>query len=102
MKHVVLHDLGAERAGQIARAAFAAYQQRYARYEPRAVWQGQLAEIAFTVKGVSLHGTLEVGPSSIEMDLQVPLLLRPFKGKALEVIEREIREWIRKAKAGEV
>ena len=38
----------------------------------------------------------------IEMDLDVPFVLRPFKGKAMGVIEEEIKKWIAKAKAGEL
>ena len=51
---------------------------------------------------MSLKGVLEVGPSSIDMDLDVPFLLRPFKSTALGVIEEEIRKWIDKAKAGQI
>ena len=50
----------------------------------------------------TLSGSLEVLARSIEMDLDVPFLLRPFKGQALSVIEGEINEWIQKAKTGAV
>jgi len=39
---------------------------------------------------------------SIDLDLDVPFLLRPFKNQALGVIEGEIREWIDKARAGKI
>jgi hypothetical protein len=32
----------------------------------------------------------------------VPLVFRPFRGKALEIIEREARVWLEKAKKGEL
>jgi hypothetical protein len=54
------------------------------------------------VKGVSLKGSLEVSASDIALDLDVPFLLRPFKGQALKVIEDEIRQWIGTAKAGQI
>lgn len=54
------------------------------------------------MKGVSLEGVLEVGDENIEMDLDVPFLLRPFKGTALGVIDEEIKKWLAKAKAGEI
>ena len=41
-------------------------------------------------------------PNAIELDLDVPFLLRPFKSQALGVIETEIKAWIAKAKKGEV
>ena len=103
MKHVVSHGLGQEKAKQVAQAAFESYRERYAKYEPKATWvNDKRAEITFSVKGMKLEGTMEVGPNDIEMDLDVPFLLRPFKGTALGVIEEEIKKWISKAKAGEI
>jgi hypothetical protein len=60
------------------------------------------ADISFKVKGITLSGTMNVNPSDIEMDLDVPFMLRPFKGTALGVIEEEIKKWIEKAKAGQI
>ena len=47
---------------------------------------------------MSLSGSLEVLERSIDLDIDVPFLLRPFKSQALGVIEGEINDWIRKAK----
>jgi len=103
MKHSVPHDLGQARAREVAEAAFASYKERFSKYSPAARWlNDKRAEISFNVKGMSLKGVLEVGPSSIDMDLDVPFLLRPFKSTALGVIEEEIRKWIDKAKAGQI
>ena len=55
------------------------------------------AEIAFKVKGMSLKGGVEVKDSSIDMELEVPFMLKPFQGKAVSVIEGEIKKWIGKA-----
>ncbi len=102
MKHVVPHDLGQEKAKQVAEAAFESYRQRFARYNPTAKWNDQHADISFSVKGFSLKGSLDVNPKNIEMELDVPFVLKPFKGKALGVIEEEINKWAAKAKAGEL
>ncbi len=103
MKHVVQHDLGEARAKQAADAALGSYAQKFAKYSPKVTWvSNNKAQIAFSVKGMALSGELEVLDRSIELDLEVPFLLRPFKGQALQVIESEIREWIDKAKAGTV
>ena len=103
MKHAVAHGLGFDKARTIADQAIAAYAERYPQYQPTAKWVSERrAEVTFTVKGVSLDGWVEVGPSDISMDLDVPLLLRPFKGKAIRIIEEEIERWIAKAKAGEL
>jgi hypothetical protein len=103
MKHSVPHDLGSERAKKAADAALAAYSEKFAKYEPRVTWATPThADISFTVKGMSLKGALDVLPTAIELDLDVPFLLRPFKGQAISVIEGEIREWIGKARTGEI
>ena len=100
MKHSVPHDLGQERAKKVAESALSAYSQKYATYNPQVKWTGpNRAEISFKVKGMSLSGTLEVLDRSIDLDIEVPFLLRPFKSQALSVIEGEINEWISKAKA---
>lgn len=102
MKHVVPHDLGQEKAKEVAQAAFQSYRERFAKYNPQANWNDQHADISFSVKGFSLKGSLDVNPKNIEMELDVPFVLKPFKGKALGVIEEEINKWAAKAKAGEL
>ncbi len=103
MKHSVPHDLGQERAKQAAEAAIAAYAQKFAKYHPQSRWVTPTrADISFSIKGMSLSGSLEVQAKSIDLDLEVPFLLRPFKNQALGVIEGEIRECIEKARAGQV
>lgn len=103
MKHVVRHDLGQEQAKRVALAAIAAYSERFAKYSPEATWlDDRRARISFNVKGMSLSGTLQVNPNDIEMDLDVPFMLRPFKGKALGVIEEQVKKWVDKAKSGQI
>ncbi len=103
MKHAVPHDLGQDLAKKVAESAFASYAQKFAKYQPKANWVTPArANISFSVKGMTLTGSLEVSSTAIEMDLDVPFLLKPFKGTAISVIEGEIREWIKKAKAGEI
>lgn len=103
MKHVVNHDIGQERAKAAAEAAFAAYAKKFEKYSPKVNWtSANAAQISFQVKGFQLSGSLEVLERSIEMDLDVPFLLRPFKGQALSVIEGEINKWISKARDGKV
>ncbi len=103
MKHGVPHDLGMEQAKKAAQAAFASYSERFAKYRPTATWTtDDRAEVSFTVKGVTLRGVLEVRPTSIDMDLDVPFLLRPFKDRALGAVDQEINRWIEKAKRGEI
>ncbi|HMJ12346.1 MAG TPA: polyhydroxyalkanoic acid system family protein [Polyangiaceae bacterium] len=103
MKHSVPHSLGQEKAKQVALAAIRSYSERFAKYTPTAQWlDEQRAAISFKVKGMTLSGKLQVNPNDIEMDLDVPFMLRPFKGTALGVIEEEMKKWIAKATAGEI
>ena len=103
MKHSVPHDLGLEMAKRAAEAAFASYAERFAKYKPTATWTSPShADVSFSAKGITLKGVLEVLPSSIDMDLDVPFLLRPFKDRALGAVDREISVWIQKAKRGEL
>jgi hypothetical protein len=103
MKHSVSHSLGQEKAMAATRAAFTAYKERFANYSPEANWiSDSRANISFSAKGMSLKGSIEVKPSSIDMDLDVPFFLRPFKDTALGAVEKEIEKWVEKAKAGEI
>lgn len=103
MKHSVRHDLGLEQAKKVTHSALDSYAEKFAKYHPTVNWQSDTsATIGFTVKGVSLDGSIEVGASSIDLDLDVPFLLKPFRGKAVSVIEDEIQEWIAKARAGQL
>jgi len=103
MKHTVSHSLGRELARKVADAAFKSYKERFADFKPEVRWAGEdRAEISFTVKGVSLSGGVEVKDNAFELELDVPFMLKPFQGKALSVIEGEIKKWIGKAETGEV
>jgi putative polyhydroxyalkanoic acid system protein len=103
MKHQIAHDLDTSLAKEAAVRAFEAYQRRFANYSPTMSWEGERkARIGFSVKGVKLAGSIDILPRAIELDLDVPFLFRPFKGKAIEVIEREVRVWLAKAKNGEL
>jgi hypothetical protein len=103
MKHSVPHDLGLERAKKVTESAWESYSQRFSSYKPTMTWTSDTqAKISFSVKGASLEGGIEVGESNIDLELEVPFLLKPFRGKAISVIEEEIKEWIGKAKAGEI
>jgi hypothetical protein len=102
MKHSVPHDIGKDLAKKATLAAFAAYQERFAKYNPTADWNGDRAQISFTAKGITLKGSLDVTATAIDIDIDVPFLLRPFKSVAQDAVEREITRWVDKAKRGEV
>jgi hypothetical protein len=103
MKHSVVHDLGRAQAKRVAESAWNSYSTRYAHYSPSCKWVNDYkANIGFVIKGVKLEGSIDVKDKDIELDLDVPFYLRPFKGQAMKVIEDEIRMWIDKSKSGEL
>jgi hypothetical protein len=103
MKHQIPHDLDVNVAKEVAARAFDSYRARFANYQPKLQWTGERdARIEFQVKGLKLQGSIGILPRAIELDLDVPFVFRLFKSKAVEVIEREVRVWIAKAKAGEL
>jgi hypothetical protein len=103
MKHSVPHSLPLDAARTVAKKAIEAYQTRFAEYHPTVRWvNDQVAEVSFSAKGVSLKGTFEILADRINLDMEVPLLLRMFKQKAVDVVEREIKNWLARAHDGEL
>jgi Putative polyhydroxyalkanoic acid system protein (PHA_gran_rgn) len=101
MKHSVPHDLGQERAKKVTESALGTYAEKFAKYSPKTSWTGpNKAQISFSVKGMTLSGSVEIKDKSIDLDLDVPFLLRPFQGQAISVIEGEIKAWLEKEKSG--
>ena len=103
MKHAVPHGLDLPMAKKVAVAALEAYSARLAEYSPNVDWSSEThANVRFSVKGITLKGAVDVNSRSIELDLDVPFVLRVFKKKAIAVIEREIKIWLEKARNGEL
>lgn len=103
MKHVLAHDLSPEVARKVAREAFAAYRVRYAKYRPTMTWvDDDRAELSFTAKGITLRGSCELIPGAVVCDLRVPVIFRPFKARAVAVVERELASWSERVARGEV
>ena len=103
MRHAIPHELTIERARLVTDKAWEAYSERFAEYAPKATWKTPTeADVQFTVKGVTLRGSLGLTKQAIEMDLDVPFLFRPFRTKALSLVEREVNLWLDKERAGEL
>ncbi len=102
MKHAIPHNLTPEVARGALERAFASYREKYAEYNPTMTWEhDKRAAIGFKVKGVSLDGAIELHPTKMDVELDVPFLFKPFQKKAIEIVEREVRVWIDKAEKGE-
>lgn len=103
MKHTIDHPLPIETARKVARKAFAAYAERFSKYNPTAQWEtDDSAKIGFEAKGVKLGGVVELRDGAIDVDMDVPFIFKPFRSRAMEIIEGEIRKWIGKAESGEL
>lgn len=101
MNHSVPHDLDTQTARRVLERAFDAYKERFSDYRPTMRWATEKkALINFHARGMSFDGSMELVDKAVAIELEVPFLLRPFRGRAIEIIEREIRAWIAKAKAG--
>jgi hypothetical protein len=103
MQQTIPHDLDEATAKRVIERAFAEYAARFPDHHPYLRWVGDLrAEIGFKALGATLSGTMELEPKRITVDLDVPFLLRPFRAKALAVIDEEVRRWVAKAHASEL
>ncbi len=103
MKHEIHHGLSPELARKAVDKAMEAYSTRFAEYNPEFQWvTPDHGKLGFRAKGVSVKGDVEIAGPKILVDLDVPFLLRVFKGKAIEVIDREVHKWVEKARTGEI
>ena len=103
MKHAIPHDLDQETLRTVVDKALRSYAADLSQYDPTVDWKNeQQVLIGFAVKGLSLKGRLDLKPTTVDVDLDVPFVLRPFKKKAIAVIEREFNTWLTRAKAGEI
>ena len=103
MKHEIHHGLEPDLARKAIDEAMKAYSARFAEYNPTFEWKSDTkGELGFKAKGVTVSGDIEIVGAKIFVDLEVPFLLRVFKGKAMDVIDREVKKWVEKARNGEL
>ena len=103
MKHQIPHDLTQDLARRATDMAFESYKERFEKYNPESSWVNDTtSNIKFSAKGITMTGVVELLPTAIELELKVPFLFRVFQKTAVEIIEREIKKWIEKARNGEL
>ncbi len=103
MKHIVPHDLDEALARKTVERALLSYRSRYPHATVDLAWSDEAtAQLTIGAKGVEVKGSLHIGTRALTFDFHVPLLLKPFKQKAIAVIDREVSSWIERAKAGEL
>jgi hypothetical protein len=102
-QHDIPHDLDFDLAKLATEKAAEVYGKRFAEYDYKATWvRNDRVELGFTVMGKRLTGAIDIRAKKLELELDVPFVFRPFRGKAIEIIEREARTWLDKAKKGEL
>jgi len=104
MEHIIKHNLNPELAKKAADKAAEYYTKKWEKYHAKSTWvTDNRAEITFHVKGVHVAATVDMQPGLAVIEMQkVPLLLRPFKNMALDVVQRTMEKWIEKAQNGEL
>ncbi|MGE0787279.1 MAG: polyhydroxyalkanoic acid system family protein [Sandaracinaceae bacterium] len=103
MKHRIHHGLEPALAKTAINKAMEAYSARFSDFSPTFEWVSDYKGLlAFKAKGVKVAGEIEIVGPEVTVDLDVPLILRIFKGKAIEIIEEEVQKWCAKARAGEL
>jgi hypothetical protein len=50
--------------------------------------------VSFQAKGLPIHGTIELRPGAVEIDLDVPFLFRAFKGPVIRILDEELKRLI--------
>jgi len=62
--------------------------------DPRWAWKGDGMTFSFTAMGFNVNGTLDVSDSTLDLDVELPLLARAFEGKLRSVAEQEIDRYL--------
>jgi hypothetical protein len=103
VKHTITHGLPRATAIEVVNRAMNGYLERFQKYSAYFEWKREgYGELGFSAKGLHITGTVEVYEHTVDVDLTVPFLLRPFRGIAIEVVEEEVNKWVAKAKKGEL
>ena len=103
MKHLIQHELPPEMIKKVAVQAAERYTQKLEKYNAKVDWTSDThASITFQVKGIRAMATLDLQPGQVEADMNVPLLLRPFKKLAISKIDETFQQWIEKARSAKL
>jgi Putative polyhydroxyalkanoic acid system protein (PHA_gran_rgn) len=103
LRHSVKHQLTPEQLRLAVRKFAEEYCRRFAEYHTVAEWLNpDTVEVRFKVKGIKLSGRLELGPSEIGIEMDVPFAFTLFRSRAVRAIEDEVRPWLERAARGEL
>jgi hypothetical protein len=96
---VIPTGLSVKEAIPVLEQAMASYRERFAKYHPEFAWlDSHRGKFGFRALGSKVEGQLAVRDGEVEVTLDVPFLLRPFRQRALATIDAEVTRWVAKAK----
>lgn len=99
--HTIPHDLPPELLRRTIDAALEHYRERYPQAQVSLRWRdADHATLQLTARGLTLTAALALLPAGIAVTMELPLLLRPFKERALRRVHREVDGWIERARGG--
>jgi len=102
VKHLVPHPLNQADGKRALEAAWSHYAGRYPKHSPSLQWLSpEQARVGFHAMGMDLSGSVRVLDRALELDLDVPFVLRPFVGRAKHAIEREVARWAQQFQRGD-
>lgn len=55
-------------------------------------WQARHGKFHFAIQGISLSGTVDLHPGTVEIHGKIPLALTLFRGKIKEVLKEKAKE----------
>ncbi len=103
MKQTIETGVDPATAKKVLEKAMEQYLERFKEYSPRFGWTGERdASFGFKAKGMSLGGTVKILETKMEVDMDVPFLLKPFQGRAMGILEEQVHKWVELAKKGEL
>lgn len=103
MKHRIHHGLEVGLAKKAIGKAMEAYSARFAEYQPSFHWETDTrGRLSFRAKAMSVEGDIEILGDEVTVDLEVPFILKIFRNKAVQIIDREVTAWCEKARNGEL
>ena len=101
LSHRLTHGLGLEQAKKLALEAWEQNRVVFARNEPELEWTGPYSAM---VKWTSRFGnryqcSVELKDRVALLQMDIPLLARPFKDVGLAMVEKELSNWLARYQA---
>lgn len=101
MQHRIAHTLSLPLARVVTRKALDSYVQRYPEYKPTGRWaSADQAQFHLQALGVKVDGTLTVSAGAVDFNVDLPLVIEPFRKRIIADVEEEIATWMKWAKEG--